>query len=112
VAQTHSDINLIERHGATTIEVSGELDLSAAQKFDGAIRDLCEHPPREVTIDVRGLSFIDSIGLRALIEAQMRLEAVGCASCIIHRGGYVLDIIRMTGADKLLRLEERLEVRT
>ena len=104
--KTHCDINVTERGGVTTIELSGEFDVSAATEFDSTVHHLHEHPPEEVTIDLRNLTFIDSTGLRALIEAQMQLEAVGSAFCVIHRRGHVADILGLTGADRVLRLVE------
>ena len=50
-----------------TILVAGELDLASAPQLQRAFDDRLE---RQVTVDLAGVTFIDSTGLRALVTAR------------------------------------------
>lgn len=61
------------------LRVSGELDMAVAPHLLDSI--LCAGlagPCREVTIDLSEVTFIDSSGLGALLEARRRLASEGC----------------------------------
>jgi anti-sigma B factor antagonist len=50
--------------------LSGEIDLATAPQLEGAVRQLCADGARALTLDMGALMFIDSRGLRAILEAQ------------------------------------------
>jgi anti-sigma B factor antagonist len=58
----------IRPHGDTVVvEASGELDLSAAGGFETELRQVLARNGATVVLDLSGLEFIDSSGLRALL---------------------------------------------
>jgi anti-anti-sigma factor len=64
------DIEGFEEDGAHTLRLSGELDLAAVPSLESEVRHLCEADgTRGITIDLRGLRFIDSTGLAAIVLA-------------------------------------------
>src|SRR4051794_9928139 len=61
----------VERRGKTAIlRLSGEFDLAGADQVDACIKELAGNSPDEVVIDLRGVTFLDSRGLRALIRTR------------------------------------------
>lgn len=70
---------IVDRDGdpdSTGLALKGELDAHAAQGFADAV--LARARPAEVLqLDVSGLEFIDSTGLRALVELEERLRRDG-----------------------------------
>lgn len=58
------------RAGHHRLILTGELDLAAAQQLDAALRGACEADARQVDLDLRGVTFIDSVGLRSLLSAR------------------------------------------
>jgi len=70
-----------ERH---VLELSGELDMANADELEGRLRELCRAGAREITLDLRGLAFIDSTGLRAILEAQQFCRQHGCEYFLIR----------------------------
>jgi len=65
---------LSRANGSAVIAVAGELDGATAPELDGALR----HFEREsVTVDLSGVTFIDSSGLGTLVEAQKRISVAG-----------------------------------
>ena len=54
-----------------TIVVGGELDLASAPLLQRALGDRLE---RQVTVDLAGITFLDSTGLRTLVTARNDLH--------------------------------------
>jgi anti-anti-sigma factor len=52
--------------GGTLVSVSGELDLISTPEFEAVVAGATQQPVR---IDLSGLAFMDSTGLRALLGA-------------------------------------------
>jgi anti-anti-sigma factor len=50
-----------------------------------------------VAVDLRELSFIDSSGLRALLNAQAELNEVGLRLAVIRGKGQVGEVLEATG---------------
>ena len=56
--------------GMTTLRLHGELDMASAAKLAEVLHELQHGDAQEVVVDLRGLSFLDSMGLSALMEAH------------------------------------------
>ena len=56
--------------------VSGDLDMSSADRFEAFLKDALE-PGAPVILDMRDVSFMDSTGIRVLIRA-LRDNPGGC----------------------------------
>jgi len=65
-------ISTVERDTGVRVVAAGELDLSTAPLLEAALIAAEATAATEITVDIDGVSFIDSTGLRALIEAQLR----------------------------------------
>ena len=58
------------------LEVHGEIDLATAASMVVALADVvAEAGSRRIVVDVGGVTFVDSTGLKALIGAQIDLTA-------------------------------------
>jgi anti-anti-sigma factor len=60
------------------VSLSGELDIAHAPSLDEAVRELCAAGAREIVVDLGGVDFIDSSGLRALLASMSVCEDHGC----------------------------------
>jgi len=65
-------ISTVERDTGVCLVAEGELDLSTAPLLQAALLAAEATGAAEITVDIDRVSFIDSTGLRALIEAQLR----------------------------------------
>ena len=64
-----------EREGeAHIIELMGELDLDGAPRLEEALRDAEAGDASSIVVDLGGLDFIDSTGLRLLVMAAERSD--------------------------------------
>jgi anti-anti-sigma factor len=50
------------------VTCSGEFDLATAERFREAITEVVSAKPRHVHVDCSGVTFIDSMGIRALLH--------------------------------------------
>jgi anti-sigma B factor antagonist len=59
------------------VVLSGELDMATASTLTHALDPLLAQGSCEVILDLSGLTFIDSSGIAAMVEAQHRLSEKG-----------------------------------
>jgi anti-sigma B factor antagonist len=83
--------------------VDGELDLSTSERFREALTELVDASPY-VAIDLRAVSFMDSTGLQALMQADDASAQDGWTWTILASDA----VMRVV---ELAALEERLPVR-
>src|SRR5690606_381328 len=60
-----------------TIRFSGELDLASAADLQAAIQEARHHGTSWLKLDLREVTFIDSVGLSLLVTAYNRLTEEG-----------------------------------
>ncbi len=90
---------------STIIWLSGEQDLAVVEALRAALRTVALSPPADhehVVVDLRGVTFIDSATVQALIDATLRQP--GAAPTIILRApsGRVRRMFDMCGRGDLL----------
>lgn len=57
----------------TTLRLAGEFDTHAAMSFDRVVNDLTMGAEPRLVIDMAGVSFVDSSGLRSLVRARTKV---------------------------------------
>jgi anti-sigma B factor antagonist len=65
------------------LALSGEFDLSVEPEVTATLERVVATPESIVVLDLRALTFIDSTGIRALIEAQRRCATAHCALYLV-----------------------------
>lgn len=83
--------------GETTVEVTGELDVSNAHEFFAAIIDAHKPHHQGVTIDLAGVTFMDSRGLMTLVRAQRNLAGRGTSLRVANPRVGVAKALEVTG---------------
>ncbi len=82
----------------------GEFDLAGVEAVEEALRPL-EHAFSTVLVDLREVEFLDSTGLRTLLQADARSRRNGFELQIINSdSGQVRRVLELTGMDKKLPL--------
>lgn len=93
------DVDIEDRDSTAVLSLGGELDISTADKLEEAVRSARTNNPETVVLDLRGLTFMDSSGLRTLIETRKRLKEAGIRLMLV-RGPEVVDkIFKITMTD-------------
>lgn len=79
-----------------TLVLTGYIDLSNVQLLGEAIsKALAE--AGDVTIDLAGVTFLDSTGLREFAGGYQKAEAAGVGYRVTNPRGPVLDVLRIAG---------------
>jgi anti-sigma B factor antagonist len=92
--------------GHRTVSLEGELDLSNVALLEEEIR-LAEASAETLTIDLRGLAFMDSSGLRAIQEAHHPARLAGRLR-LLPGSRRVQSVFRLTGTEDALPFERPL----
>jgi anti-anti-sigma factor len=93
--------------GTASVTLKGELDASSAGQFKEAIDQVASRLPKALVLQMQGLSFMASAGLRVLIFAKQKLGGdvpltlVGCQAP-------VLGTLEMSGFADGVHLQEAL----
>jgi anti-anti-sigma factor len=90
--------------GIAVIALEGELDLESTPALEAEVDRLIEHErPRGVVFDLRELAFIDSTGLRAVIQTDQRLRSDNCPFALVPGAESVQRVFEVTGMYEHLR---------
>ena len=93
-----------ERAAFALITLEGELDLPATAELEPEMERLATEPGVEiVALDLRGLEFLDSSGLRLVVVAERRLREAGRRVVLVRGPQPVQRVFEIT------RMTERLE---
>ena len=87
------------------IELIGRIDAVNAQTLAEVLLHLTDRPPGKIVFEVKDLEYISSAGLRAIIFAKARVGKDVHVS-IVAPQPMVLDVIRMSGLDTLVTIED------
>ena len=92
--------------GRTTVAVGGELDIMSTEEFTGAVAEALATGP--VLLDLTGVTFMDSTGVRALNTAlRVASEQESELRVVDGMQPSVDQILEITGMIGLLSLEKR-----
>ena len=87
----------------TTIEIVGRLDTITAPALDKTINeDLGD--TKDLILDVKGMEYISSAGLRVLLGAQKKMQKIGSMK-VINVCAEVMEVFEMTGFADILVIE-------
>lgn len=70
--QSPFDIEIVKHTAAVTVEVRGELDVATAPLLGARLAEVEAADAAVIVLDIAGVPFIDSTGLRALLQAHVR----------------------------------------
>jgi anti-sigma B factor antagonist len=97
------DVEPRDSGGYVTLLLSGELDIASAPGLQRTVARLCALPStRALTLDMSGLTFIDSTGLAAIVYASRVCEQRDCPLDVVRGPEAVQAVFAMTGLDRLL----------
>ena len=89
---------------ASVIAVAGELDLTTVPALRGALSGAAERGISRLVIDLTEVSFIDSVGVGAVLHAKRRLPADGRLAVVVATASYANVIFDAVGAEAFLSI--------
>ncbi|HEY1488943.1 MAG TPA: STAS domain-containing protein [Micromonosporaceae bacterium] len=95
---TELSISIIRRAEATVVAAVGDIDLATASRFTEAISGVLQHTAGgPVIVDLAGVGFCDSSGVRALVHGRRLAEERSISFQATGATGIVLDVLVLTG---------------
>ena len=96
-------IEIRRRKGEVTVEIEGRLDTTTAPALQKTIVDDIGDA-KELSIDLKGVEYISSAGLRVLLAAQKNLHGKGTVR-IKNVSEAVMEVFTMTGFAEIFTIE-------
>jgi anti-anti-sigma factor len=79
--------------------LSGEFDLAGVGRVEDALDGVFQAPrPRQVVLDLRGLTFLDVAGLRTILRANERARAATIRLLVVRPRGLANRVFTLTRA--------------
>ena len=96
-------IEIKKNNQETIIEVVGRLDTITAPALDKTINeDICD--TKNLVLDLKGMEYISSAGLRVLLAAQKKMQKIGSMK-VTGVCEEVMEVFEMTGFADILVIE-------
>ena len=86
------------------MRLTGELDMAGVDRFERSLTSDQTPEAGTFVLDLRGLTFIDSSGLRAVIMADKRVRSEGGRFVVVRGSDRVNQVMEMTGVAQRIEL--------
>ena len=90
-------IEAITAGDCAVLRVAGEIDVYTAPDLRQQVIDLADNGTRHIVADLRGVDFLDSTGLGALVGSLKRLRLRQGSLGLVISGGRILQLLVITG---------------
>lgn len=97
------NINITKESNKTIFSIEGRLDTTSAPELENAVNAQGESLSYLV-LDLKGVEYISSAGLRVLLTAQKKMNVQGSME-LINVTEPVMDIFEMTGFADILEIK-------
>lgn len=84
-----------------TVRVTGDIDLSTADKLAEALEEAVTRA-REVRVDLADVTFLDSTGIRALVQGYRAAQGRGTTFYVVGAQQWIAKVLEVTGVGPLL----------
>jgi anti-anti-sigma factor len=91
------------------VSVGGEVDLETASQLGDAALDALREVSPHVVLDLAGVTFMDSTGLKVLLTIHRRAELAGGSFAVAAAARPVRRVLTLTGLDQTFALYDTVE---
>lgn len=102
------EVEVQEQEGLTVVTLHGELDISEASKVEAQLEIEERKQPPILVLDLSPLSFLDSSGIRLVLEADMRARRDGRRLVVVRGPEQVHRVFMIALLDKRLEFVDDL----
>ena len=86
------------------LPLEGEIDLHVSPRIAASLNAMMKEKPKLIVVDLAQVSYIDSSGLAALIEAMQNVEAYGGKFALAGLQEAVRPIFEIARLDQVFRI--------
>lgn len=92
-----------QRDSSLTAAVSGEVDHHQARRLMVALEEeIALKRPRQLTLDLGGVTFMDSSGIALVLKGWKKMKATGGKMTVRNTPEQPKKVLRAAGLDKLI----------
>ncbi len=91
------DIVCDKRATGTLLQVNGRMDAVSAPAFEKEFLQLLDDGEKKVVVDLAGLEYISSAGLRSILASAKKAKATGCTMQFCGLAGMVQEVFQVSG---------------
>ena len=97
------NINLEKQNELLVVRLQGRLDTNTSPAFEEVINNM-DSNVKDLLIDIKGLEYISSAGLRVLLAAQKKMNKLGSMK-VANVCDSIMEIFEITGFIDILVIE-------
>jgi anti-sigma B factor antagonist len=86
-----------DRGGIPHLELIGELDLSTVDPLKLRLELVERDDPEAIVVDLRRVTFMDSMGLGILVSHRLRAKQAGRRLLLVEGPKHIQDLFELTG---------------
>jgi anti-anti-sigma factor len=87
------------------VTLAGEIDAASSATLQARLDGLIESTNGRVTLDMSGISFMDSSGIRALVGTHQRMSAHGRLLILRNVSAATMRVLDLTGLAETLNID-------
>lgn len=89
--------------GVMGVCVAGDVDMATEPQVTDAVRTVLAARPREVRVDLAAVTFLDSSGIRTLLQAQNEAAEQRVVLRVVNAHPRVVQVLDLTGLLEMLQ---------
>ncbi|MGI8863347.1 MAG: STAS domain-containing protein [Solirubrobacteraceae bacterium] len=99
-----NDVDIVIERGTEEVRltITGDIDLGGVAALERARAKALDGHPESLLIDLRGVNFVDSSGLRFLLQTERAARSRGCTLRLLRPAGSAMQVFVVTGAERHL----------
>ena len=102
--ETSSSSSPSHQTGFNVLPLKGEIDLHVSPSVTASLNEMIDKKPERLVVDLSDVSYIDSAGLAALIEAMQRVEGYGGKFALSGLQETVRSIFEISRLDQVFQI--------
>ncbi len=95
-------VDVVDGAGAVRVRVSGEIDMACAPELLDTLLAAEVPSGGTLVLDLAGVTFMDSSGISALVDAYQQREAGGVSLALAEVPPLIAKMLSLTGVDSYL----------
>lgn len=100
------EIQTTKEANANVLTISGRMDAVTAPEFEKVIKQLIEEGNKGFVVDFKGLDYISSAGLRALLATAKLLKGKGGQIRFANITGTVKEVFDISGFGSIFQMHD------
>jgi len=104
------DVEYSTHQGAVIARLTGEVDLSNAESIGGALAEATPNRSLALVLDLSGVEYLDSAGIRMIFQLRGKLRARGQALwLVVPLPSAANDTLRLAGVQRHIKTIETVD---